>query len=98
MVALDGEPVPLSPVGWRSWKLDRKALSSNHAEVQACNTSESLLFRLRVCWAALNLALGTKIQETDLKTRRYQLVRSCYGVLISDSKGVYDAVSGRSES
>ena len=71
VVALDGEPVPLSPVGWRSWKLDRKALSSNHAEVQACNTSESLLFRLRVCWAALNLALGTKIQETDLKTRRY---------------------------
>ena len=95
VVGLDGEPVPLSPVGWRSWKLDRKALSSNHAEVQACNTSESLLFRLRVCWASLNLSPGPTPGEIEIKAKRYQLCKSFVGVLISNSNGVYDATTGR---
>ena len=57
--SVQGGVTPLSPLAWRSWKLERKVSASNHAEVQACTVGESLLFRLRVLWSGLTGGLAS---------------------------------------
>ena len=46
--ALKGEVCPMSLLAWRTWKLRRKALGSNDAEVQAVLEGEDWNFRARL--------------------------------------------------
>ena len=50
----EGAAGRLSIVGWRTWKLERKAISTNDAEVQSMLEGEDANFRTRFMWCQLN--------------------------------------------
>ena len=52
-----GEPGPLVMVSWRCWKLQRVAIGTTDAEVQALVESEDSNFRARFLWAELKPVL-----------------------------------------
>ena len=92
--SLHGEVTPMMLLGWRSWKLKRKAIASNDAEVQAVLESEDYNFRTRLLWTEINGA-G---QSRDLRLRKDLVEASenqavlVKGVICTDSRGGYDAV------
>ena len=51
---LDGAVSKMSLLAWRTWKLKRRAVGSNDAEVQSILETEDVLFRTRVLWAELH--------------------------------------------
>ena len=55
---VDGKMRPMSLIGWRTWKLKRKAIGSNDAEVQYILEAEDQNFRARLLWSELNGAAG----------------------------------------
>ncbi|CAE8622005.1 unnamed protein product [Polarella glacialis] len=87
---LTGEEVFVTLLQWNSKKLPRKVLGSNGSEVQAITLGEDLLYMVRMFWAEIN--------GRDLV--RYQwdgIIKECtQGVLVMDSRGIYDA--GKNES
>ncbi|CAL1164199.1 unnamed protein product [Cladocopium goreaui] len=88
---LDGSPGRLVMVSWRTWKLRRVAISSNDAEIQAMVEAEDVIFRTRLLWAELNGAGAEK--GLDLLAFAEQEVSAVPGVVATDSKGGFDAVT-----
>ena len=91
--AISGKVTPMTLISWRTWKLKRKAIGSNDAEVQSILEAEDQNFRVRMLWSELH---GAGFQRPD---RRADLVASAEdqaclvtGILCTDSRGGYDAV------
>ena len=61
--SLSGEVCPMSLITWRTWKLKRKAIGSNDAEVQAMLEAEDQNFRTRLLWAELHGAGGHAVDR-----------------------------------
>ena len=51
---MDGKVTKMSLLTWRTWKLKRRAIGSNDAEVQSILEAEDVVFRPRVLWAELH--------------------------------------------
>ena len=91
--ALSGEMSPMMLITWKSWKLKRKAIASNDAEVQAVLEGEDQNFRVRLLWIEIHGG-GTlrKDLRSDLVTETEKPFLEVRGVLCTDSRGGYDAV------
>ena len=81
-------------IAWRTWKLKRRAIGSNNAEVQSILEAEDVNFRARLLWSEISGArLGNpgeyREDLVDVTERLSLLVR---GVLCTDSRGGFDAV------
>ena len=51
---LQRDPGPMTMIAWKTWKLQRVAISSNDAEIQGMVESEDNNFRTRLLWSELN--------------------------------------------
>ena len=87
---LQGLPGRMSIVGWRTWKLKRKAISTNDGEIQAMLEGEDSNFRTRLLWCELNGCSG--LPRVDLLDRTNVLVKHVQGINGTDSKGGFDAI------
>ena len=86
---------PMSLIGWRTWKLKRKAIGSNDAEVQSILEAEDHNFRARLLWSELHGAAGPDAERPlrqDLVEVVEKQILGIKGILCTDSKGGYDAV------
>ncbi|CAE7784189.1 unnamed protein product [Symbiodinium microadriaticum] len=84
---LDGEEGTLALIAWKSSKAPRETLGSNGAEVQAITIGEDSCFLLRAVWFELNGGTVTRESlEAELKARTH-------GALITDSRGIFDAMT-----
>ena len=80
-------------VNWRCWKLKRKAIASNDAEIQAVLESEDSNFRMRLLWTEIHGAGHQRPKERrDLVEETEKQARLVKGILCTDSRGGYDAV------
>ena len=95
--AEDGKVCPMCLISWRTWKLQRKALGSNDAEVQSVYEAEDQNFRVRLLWTEMHGAGRAQEPRTDLFYNKEQQVLQVKGILCTDSKGGYDALE-RNES
>ena len=92
---LTGQVTKMSLIAWRTWKLRRKAISSNDSEVQAILEAEDQNFRARLIWTELNGACGRRDRlpaRQDLVNIVEKQVARMRGVLCTDSRGGFDAV------
>ena len=92
---LSGKVCAMNLISWRTWKLKRKAISSNDAEVQSVLEAEDSNFRARLLWTELHGAGGFDVDRPlrrDLVEQCEQQVLRVKGVLCTDSRGGYDAV------
>ena len=93
--SVSGCVCPMSLIGWRTWKLQRKAISSNDAEVQSILEAEDHNFRARLLWSELHGAGGVDL-ERPLRVNMINLLENqiarIKGILCTDSRGGYDAV------
>ena len=88
-----GKVVPMNLLAWRSWKLKRKAIGSNDAEVQSILEAEDQNFRVRMLWSELHGAgLERPTRRVDLVTAAEEQACLVAGILCTDSRGGYDAV------
>ena len=90
-----GEVCPMNLIAWRTWKLKRKSISSNDAEVQAVLEAEDNNFRARLLWSELHGSGGLdrdRALRKDLVDSTEQQVMCVKGIVCTDSKGGYDAV------
>ena len=86
-----GEPGPLVMLSWKSWKLQRVAIGTTDAEVQAMVESEDANYRARFLWGELN---GAQInRHEDYLQQADDLVSNIPGIVGTDSKGGYDAIT-----
>ena len=80
---------------WRTWKLKRKAIGSNDAEVQSVLEAEDCNFRARLLWSELHGAGGhhssRPLREDLVDVMERQALR-VKGIICTDSRGGYDAV------
>jgi hypothetical protein len=88
---LHGEAGRLNPIAWRTWKLKRKAISTNDGEMQATLEGEDHLFRTRWMWCQLNGCCA--IEEPNILLKANDLVKYVPGILATDSKGAFDAIN-----
>ena len=65
--SLEGGVVPMVLISWKAWKLKRKAIASNDAEIQAALESEDSNFRTRLLWSEIN---GSKAQGWPYRPHR----------------------------
>ena len=78
---------------WRSWKLKRKAIASNDAEVQAALEGEDQNYRVRLLWIEMHGASFDRSQaREDLVEITEKQVCCVKGIVCTDSRGGYDAV------
>ena len=92
---LSGQFCSMVLLSWRTWKLKRKAIGSNDAEVQSILEAEDHNFRTRLLWSELHGAGGRRDghpQRADLVALMEAQVKRIRGVLCTDSRGGYDAV------
>ena len=87
-----GRVCPMVLLGWRTWKLKRKAIGSNDAEVQSILEAEDQNFRIRLVWSELHGAGRTRQPREDLVQSTEQQAIRIKGILCTDSRGGYDAV------
>lgn len=91
--AVSGCVCPMMLLTWRSWKLKRKAIASNDAEVQAVLEGEDQNYRVRLLWTEMHGAcFGRHGQRDDLVEATENQVRCIKGIICTDSRGGYDAV------
>ena len=90
--ALKGEVCPMSLLAWRTWKLLRKALGSNDAEVQAVLEGEDWNFRARLLWCEIHGAGLSRPRDANKVEFSEEMVKQVEGLLCTDSKGGFDAV------
>ena len=90
--ALKGEVCPMSLLAWRTWKLRRKALGSNDAEVQAVLEGEDWNFRARLLWCEIHGAGLSRPRDANKVEFSEEMVKQVEGLLCTDSKGGFDAV------
>ena len=84
---LDGERVPMNIVAWRSQKAPREVLGSNGSEVQAITMGEDMTYLVRSVWAEIH-------GFAPIRGRQDEIVRDhTTGVLVMDSRGIYDAMT-----
>ena len=90
---LDGKEAPLSLLEWKSWKLKRVCRSSLSAECQAMAEALDTLNFVRFFWEILTgrSKVMTKIDQD------FELTKAPTSGLITDCKGLFDAVN-RSQS
>ena len=77
-------------MAWRSFKLPRKIAGSSNGETQALAFADESLWFVRLAWSEMHCA----------SMRHWHLdktVRQVGGMLITDSRGIFDALA-RSES
>lgn len=86
----EGKPGKLSIIGWRTWRLKRKAISTNDGEIQAMLEGEDNNYRTRLLWCEMNGCSG--LPRVDLLNRANDLVRNVTGINATDSKGGFDAI------
>ena len=87
----NGDPGPLVLLGWKTWRLQRVAIGSTDAEVQAMVESEDANFKTRLIWAEINSATHDRgANYLDTAERAAAMVP---GILGTDSKGGYDAIT-----
>ena len=82
---IDDQVVKVSPIFWRSGKIDRICRSPGSAEARAAINAEDNLFLLRYAWAEFN---GMRADPWSAES----LVSKVVGVLVTDSRNVYDRV------
>ena len=87
-----GAVCPMVLLSWRTWKLRRKAIGSNDAEVQATLEGEDRNFRVRLLWCELHGMGWDRSPHDNQVDWGEKMVRSVPGILCTDSKGGYDAV------
>ncbi|CAE7037795.1 unnamed protein product [Symbiodinium sp. KB8] len=91
---VNGAISPMILLSWRSWKLKRRAIGSNDAEIQAVLEAEDNNFRLRLLWSELHGAGG--LQERELRQDLVEQVENqtlaLKGIVCTDSRGGYDAI------
>ena len=90
--AASSSPGRMTLVAWKTWKLRRIALSSNDAEIQAMVEAEDVNYRTRLLWTEVNGA-GVDRPHGDWLLHSERLVRQVTGVVATDSKGGFDAVT-----
>eukprot|EP00435_Cladocopium_sp_Y103_P042170 s2053_g11.t1 len=83
---LEGNMEKVTPIAWHANKIDRVVRSPGAAEATAAVNGEDLLYHARFQWGEI-LGPETNIFERD------QTVNRVVGVLISDSRNVYDRLS-----
>ena len=84
---LDGEEVSIAILNWKSSKCPRQCLGSNGSEVQAVTAGEDETFRIRAQWAEIH---GVQLDRNNL----YDQVRDqTQGIIVMDTRGIYDAMS-----
>ena len=88
---VQGQPGRLNIVAWRTWRLKRKAISTNDGEIQAVLEGEDANYRARFMWCQLNGCAAIK-NDDKLKCAN-DCVKFVKGILATDSKGSYDAVN-----
>ena len=88
-----GKVVPMTLLSWRTWKLKRKAIGSNDAEVQSIVEAEDQNFRVRMLWAEIHGAgVSRASRRLDLVEAAEEQACLVRGILCTDSRGGYDAV------
>ena len=85
-----GQEDDVSVVSWRSFKLPRKIAGSNNGETQALAFADESLCLVRLAWSEMH---GAPVRRWHLD----ETVRQVGGMLITDSRGIFDALT-RSES
>ena len=91
--AVDGAVSPMMLITWRSWKLKRKAIASNDAEVQAALEGEDQNYRIRLLWTEMHGAsVHRKDPRRDLVEESEKQALLLKGIVCTDSRGGYDAV------
>ena len=83
---LEGKEARMSVLDWRSWKLDRPVKGSNGSESQGLFEGEDKGWKCRLFWGLIN---GEKMNRTNPD----QLASMVESLLVTDSRGIYDAVS-----
>ena len=83
---LRGSEAKMSVIDWRSWKLDRPAKGTNSTESQGLFEAEDRGWRVRVLWSIMN-------DEVLNRTSATSLASSMESLLVTDSKGLYDAIT-----
>ncbi|CAK9012193.1 Transposon Ty1-NL2 Gag-Pol polyprotein [Durusdinium trenchii] len=83
-----GDAGKLNTISWRSWRLKRKAISTNDGETQATLEGEDSNFRVRFMWAQLNGCCA--INEGNILDKANQLVGYVKGIVVTYSNGVSD--------
>ena len=86
-----GEVGKLNLVAWRTWRLRRKAVSTNDGEIQSMLEGEDANYRTRYLWCQLNGCCA--ITEGDMLSNANRMVRFLPGIIGTDSKGGYDAIN-----
>ena len=88
-----GKVVPMTLLSWRTWKLKRKAIGSNDAEVQSIVEAEDQNFRVRMLWAEIHGAgVSRASRRLDLVEAAEEQACLVRAILCTDSRGGYDAV------
>ena len=90
---LTGETTKMNYITGRGWKLERGSKSSNEVEIQSMNATENTLYRTRLVWAEIN-GFGYKYGK-NYPDRAKACVGQVRGILATDSKGVFDAVTAQ---
>ncbi|CAK0886214.1 unnamed protein product [Prorocentrum cordatum] len=80
-----GSMANVSILGWRSFKLPRKISGSNNNETQSTAFGDEMLWLSRLMWAELHGVEPTRWKLDDA-------VKTVPGMLITDSRGIYDAI------
>ena len=81
----DGAITKLTPVFWKSGKIDRVCRSPGSAEARAAVDAEDNLYLMRFAWAEFCGRRGDAWRPDDL-------VKSVPGILVTDSRNVFDKV------
>ena len=89
---IKGKVAPMCLIAWRTWKLKRKAIGSNDAEVQAILEAEDQNYRTRLIWTELHGAGYGRENRQDLVESTEKQAIMIKEVLCTDSRGGYDAV------
>ena len=90
--AAQGKVCPMTLLAWRTWKLRRKALGSNDAEVQSIYEAEDQNFRVRLLWTEIHGARDPRRLREDLVEASENQCLQVKGILCTDSRGGYDAI------
>ena len=85
-----GQEDDVSVMAWRSFKLPRKIAGTNNGETQAVAFADESLWLVRLAWSEMH---GASMRRWHLD----ETVRQVGGMLITDSRGIIDALT-RSES
>ena len=78
---LEGQAAQMSLLGWKSWKLKRKAVSTNDGGIQSIVEAEDLNYRCRLLWAELNGA-GVCQGKLAYEQRAEQEVKMVKGLVL----------------